>query len=44
MAVMTGIKQFREDFEAAAQFGTGGETAEPALSPAANTDRAEVGR
>jgi NADH-quinone oxidoreductase subunit F len=44
MAVMTGIKQFREDFDAAAQFGRGGETVEPALSPAANTDRAEVGR
>ena len=44
MAVMTGIKQFREDFEAAAQFAKGEADATPELSPAESADRSEVGR
>jgi NADH-quinone oxidoreductase subunit F len=44
MAVTTGIKQFREDFEARERKQSAAASLQPALHPAAEADRAEVGR
>ena len=44
MAVTTGIKHFREDFEASAQAPAGEAPPERELSPAAEATRSEVGR
>jgi hypothetical protein len=43
MAVTTGIKQFREDFIASVQ-KPAEPAAQPEIHPAAEADRAEVGR
>jgi hypothetical protein len=44
MAVTTGIKHFREDFESSVQAPESENPPDRALSPAAEATRAEVGR